>query len=93
MKLLDTNRFYLTGTNNRFLHLATVQHGVREFTCMVDLQTSKVYIEEMTTGHPEFIQDDGLAQALSDFLTLKGALDITKPLLSDKQWYKKPQKP
>jgi hypothetical protein len=90
MKLIDTNRFFLAGTNNRFLHLATIQDGVREYMCFSDTETKKVYIEAITGGQLEFIEDDALAVALTDFLTDRGILGMTNPLLPDNVWYKKP---
>jgi hypothetical protein len=90
MKLIDTNRHYLKGTNDRFLHLATVQMGVREFICFADLLTRKPpYIEEVTGGHLEFIEDEQLAKALEDFLRYHKVLSMTKPLLPDAEWYRR----
>ena len=81
MKLLNTNRFYLAGTNKHFVHLATVTYNIREFMCFVDTISQKVYIEEISGGHLEFIEDDSLAQALASFLTEAKILDMTKRLL------------
>lgn len=81
MKLLDTNRFYLKGTNNRFLHLASISEGLKEYMCFADVKTSKLYIEQITGGHLEFIDDDILAKALFDYLEYSGVLDMKKPLL------------
>ena len=39
--------------------------------CFLDTRTLKVYIEEITGGHLEFIDDDSLAQALAKFLEEK----------------------
>jgi hypothetical protein len=86
VKLVDTNRFYLPGTDERFLHMATIHHGVREFLCFQDVVTSTTYIEEITGGTLSFIEDDSLAQGLSDFLTLKGVLSMVRPALPDDQW-------
>lgn len=86
MKLVNTNRFILAGTNNRFLHVATIVDGLHEFMCMYDLYTQKLYIEEITGGHLEFIQDDALANALAEFLRESGVLDANKPMLPDNQW-------
>ena len=86
MRLISTNRYYLPGTANRFLHLATIQYGLREFMCFNDIQTQKTYIEEITGGHLSFIEDDSLAEALTNFLTEQKVLDINKPTIPDKQW-------
>lgn len=84
MKLINTNRFYLQGTPA--LHLATVTKGVREYVCFA--LNGKIYIEEISGGHLEFIEDDQLAEDLHNFLTEKRVLDATKPLLPDYLWLK-----
>jgi hypothetical protein len=86
MKLISTNRYYLPNTNNRFLHLASIHYGVREFICFKDTFEEKMYIEEITGGHLQFIDDDALAEGLSDFLRDNGVLNIDKPTLPDKHW-------
>ena len=86
MKLLNTNRFILKG-QTRFLHLASIEDGPREFMCFADKETQKVYIEEVSGGTLCFITDDGLAQELNDFLVFKGVLLMDRPLLTDKDWY------
>ncbi len=88
-KLIDTNRYALPGTSNRFLHLATVHYGLKEYMCLADRQTNQVYIEEITGGRLSFISDDSLAQAIADFLAEKGITSISKPLLEDRDWLKK----
>lgn len=82
MKLVDTNRYYLPGTGA--LHLASVQEGVHEYICFY--LAGKIYIEEITGGHLEYIEDDSLAQGLTDFLTFQGVLSSNKPLLPDQSW-------
>lgn len=86
MKLIDTNRYHLPGTNGKFLHIATVHAGVREFMCFADIEQSQVYIEEITGGQLHFIEDDSLADGISAFLTYHGVLDLSRPLLPDEQW-------
>lgn len=88
MKLINTNRFYLTGTNNRFLHVASVSDGLREYMCFHDRILKKTYIEEITGGHLEFISDDKLAQEIFDFLVDVKILDMSKPMLADNEWLK-----
>jgi len=92
MILKDSNRYYLQGTNQRFMHLATLHHGLREYMCFTDKETNKVYIDEITGGSLAFIQDDKLAQALTDYLTYLGILDINKPTVIDNEWLRKPKK-
>lgn len=84
---MNTNRFYLEGTNRRFLHLASVSAGVKEYMCFIDNLTQKTYIEEISGGHLEFIEDDFLAFELSKFLEEEGVLQINKPALPD-EWLK-----
>lgn len=86
MKLINSNRFFLPG-QSRFLHLATVHDGVREFICFADtLEVNKVYIEEVTGGHLSFIEDDALAEALANFLRELTILDMGRALLDDSTW-------
>jgi len=70
-KLLDSNRFYLQGTNQRFLHLASIIRGIREYIFFLDMQTSQSYIEEITGGDLEKIEDDELWDALANFIKEK----------------------
>jgi len=93
MKLIDSNRYYLQGTNNTWLHIATVQDSLREFMCFAQVSTLKIYIEEITGGGgPYFIEDQSLAQAIHDFLVDRGVLDMSKPLLPDDKWYRPKRK-
>lgn len=89
MQLADTNRFFLEGTNKQFLHIATVLEGVREYMCFANVNTNEVYIEEVTGGHLEFIEDDALATALHDFLVDRKVLLMDKPLLADNDWLRR----
>lgn len=89
MKLADSNRFYLNGTGERFLHLATVHEQLREYMCFMDLFTQKVYIEEITGGSLQFIEDESLAEELHAFLVDKGVLGVSRPTLPDDEWLTK----
>jgi hypothetical protein len=74
-KILDKNRYPLPGTNGRYIHLASIQHSLREFIYFLDQQTHKTDIEEITGGRMEAIDDDNLWNDLA--MTLKEAgLDI-----------------
>jgi hypothetical protein len=86
--LADTNRYYLPG-QTRFLHVATVHYDVREFLCMIDSLTQKTYLEEVTGGHLETIDDDGLFSGLHEFLFNKGLLSMARPALPDDVWLKR----
>ena len=84
MKLVNTNRFYLPGTHA--LHLATIVDSVREYMCFY--LDGHIYIEEITGGHLSFIEDDALAEAIHHFISSRGVLSSSKPLLQDKVWHK-----
>ena len=86
MKLINTNRFYLEGTQNQFLHLATVHHGVQEYMCFAQRATQQIYIEEITGGSLQFIDDDSLVEGITRFLEDRKVLDMHKPLMSDDEW-------
>jgi len=89
MKLANTNRFFLAGTRRRYLHMATVFYGLREYMCFVDVYTTRVYIERIIGGQLEFINDDSLAEGLHNFLVYKEVLLMNQPLLPDAEWLKK----
>jgi len=84
--LSDTNRYLLPGGTGA-LHLATVLDGLREYICFY--YGGNVYIEEITGGHLEFIEDDRLAEEIAEFLRERGVLDISKPTLPDDQWLRR----
>lgn len=95
MKIINSNRFFLNvpAQPNQWLHLATVQHGLREYMCFQDKLTEEVYIEEVTGGLLEKIEDDSLAQDLENFLAYNNILNINRPILADKDWlYRQPKK-
>lgn len=83
MKLLNTNRFYLAGTNKSYIHLATISSGLKEIMCFANTKTSKIYIEEITGGQLSFIEDDSLVEDVVRFLTELKILDMTKSLTPD----------
>jgi len=89
MKLISSNRFYLPGTDKKWLHIATVTNSVREYMCFADVATSQIYIEEITGGSLSFIEDESLAKAIHNFLVYKKVLLMDRPLLSDADWFKK----
>jgi len=78
--LVSSKRFPLKvqGNSNRFWHLATIHYGVREYMYFVDTLTLKTYIEEITGGHLETIEDDSLWQELANFIQSKGITYINK---------------
>lgn len=88
MKLINTERFYLETPQDpkTWLHLASIHHNIREFMCFANTRSGQVYIEEITGGHLELIEDDVLFQELHGFLCMHGVLDMTRPLFSDFKW-------
>lgn len=78
MKLLNTNRFYLSGTNNRFIHIATIEDGLREYLAFFDSIEKKLYIEAISASGLTFIDDDKLAEDLASFLFHKKVTDLTQ---------------
>lgn len=86
MKLKYTNRYYLPGTRDQWIHLATIIHNTREFICFADCFTSQIYIEETTMGNLMYIEDDSLVEEIANFLREVGILDVAKPFLPDTNW-------
>jgi len=87
-KIKDSNIFPMPG-DKRFIHLATITSGLREFIVFVGTKGSvdgKCYIEEAVlvanpktedvTGCLKFIDDDNLANDLAAFVQEKNLLDI-----------------
>ncbi len=68
MKISDSNRFYLSGTSQRFVHIATVLDGLHEYMAFYDNMTSQMYIEELVGIQLQFIEDDVLVQEIADLL-------------------------
>lgn len=85
MKVKDSNLF-LMPENPHMLHLASIEYGLREFVCMVDRNTTKTYIEEVSLQSADnkgdvwcnlqFIEDDNLAYDLAMFCQEKGVTDM-----------------
>lgn len=74
--LVDSNVFALPGTSRRYFHLATVHMGLREFICFLDALTQQCYVEEITGGQLNFIEEEELATDLTRFLEEKGITDL-----------------
>jgi len=84
--LTNSNRFYLPGTRNQFLHLATIAHNFKTYMCFVDKKTEQTYIENISSGQLEFIEDDSLVQSIVNFLIEQGIIQAAKPTLPDSLW-------
>jgi hypothetical protein len=67
-KLIDTNRYYLEGTQQRFIHVASIGLGLREFMLMLDTHTQKAYCEEITSGRLIQIEEDNLLEDIIEFV-------------------------
>jgi hypothetical protein len=76
MKLINTNRFAMPGTNGRFVHIATVQDSTHEYICFWDKAVRKLYIEEITGGTLTYIDDDNLVKEISTFLFEKNITNL-----------------
>ncbi len=74
-RLASKEMFDLPGTNGRFVHLASIHKSVREYMLFVDTQTDRCYIEEVSGGHLEFIEDDALAVDLAKFCESRSLSD------------------
>jgi len=74
--IINKKTFPLPGTRGRFTHLATIQYGIREFMYFKDKLEHRVYIEEITGGHLERIEDDSLWNSLKEFLDEKGLTQV-----------------
>lgn len=83
----DTNLFFLPG-NKHMLHIATIGYSLREFVAMLDVNTQKIYIEEVVLvsqdfskdvyANFKFIDEDELAQELSEFCDSRKLLDMKR---------------
>ena len=69
MYFLNTDLFFLPGTSNRFVHLATLANAFQEFMCFVDVHSEQFYIEEITGGHLEQIKDESLFKDLENYVS------------------------
>jgi hypothetical protein len=77
-KVLDSDVFALPGTEGRYIHLGTIQNGLREYLCFLDRQSQKCYIEDFTGGSLNFIEDDTLAFELTKFCEDRGLTDLKR---------------
>lgn len=85
--LIDTNKYALKGTNGRFLHMGTATSGLREYMCLLDTLTSQTYIEEISGGHLELIEDDNLFDDLLEFFFERGVLEASNIGIADEVWH------
>ena len=71
-ELIDSQKYALQGTKGRFLHMATVRGGLREFVLLQDQALGDIYLNEVTAGGVEMIEDDELVEAVYAFLNEQG---------------------
>ena len=69
-----------TLTYYRWEKRAILGYRGRRFLVFVDNLTVNTYIEEITSGNLEYIEDDSLHQELSMFANSKGFLTMLLPL-------------
>lgn len=77
--IIDDTAYFLEVKNapRRFLHLVSVGAGaLRQFCLIHDLKTKRIYLNEITGGFLEEINDEGLWQDLNSFLTSMGKTGI-----------------
>ena len=71
----------------RWEHRATVGYGAREFIVFIDNlplftgEIPKTYIEEVSGGHLEQVEDDSLWEALGKFAGDMGLLEMQPPII------------
>jgi hypothetical protein len=70
--LINEDQYPLKGTNGRFIHLATVGYGVREFIVMLDGWVGTLYVEEITGGSLIQVIDKELWKALIQWVKVRG---------------------
>jgi hypothetical protein len=78
MKITNSNQFPLPNTNKRFVHLATVVDGLREYMMFRDETEARVYLEEFTGGQLNMIEDDDTWHNIMQYLVQAGVADVTK---------------
>lgn len=79
-KIISSDIYQLTMGNSpiKWLHLATIHHGVREYMCFLEVAGNNCYIEEVTGGQLTRIEDDQLANDLVKFCDEHGLTSITR---------------
>lgn len=70
MKLVDTQRYHLMvhGQETRFLHIASMQEGVKEYVLLLDRKTKKMHLNRITVHGVEEIVDDKEFEDVSSFV-------------------------
>lgn len=76
LRILSAKPFPLPGTNNKFTHLATITDGLREFIYIKEEATLTTYIEEITGGRLNIINDDELWKEIAALLGETGLTQV-----------------
>jgi len=97
MKIINTNIFYLPNTNNRFIHLATIQDNLREYIYFKDssprlFHSPPSYIEELTGGHLTRIKSDDKVREVEQLLLDNNVHDCQRVSIVDALWRVNPKK-
>ena len=76
-KVVDRFVYSLKGAPT-FLHLCSIRSGVREFVLLQDRRTGLVYLNEITTGHLEAVEENSLFEDLGSILAELGFTQFKK---------------
>lgn len=73
-QLISSKQYWLPGNNNgeRWLHVATIGKGIREYMFFVDAQRGVSYVEEITGGNLIQISDDNLWNDITSYIQSLG---------------------
>ena len=78
IRVLNSDVYVLKGTDDRFFHLATLTRGLHEYMVFFDDRDKKVFVEKITGGHLEYVDDESLWEELATFAQNKGLTDIAR---------------
>jgi len=77
---------------HRWEHRVTIGRRGKRYMVFLDNLENTIYIEEITSGSLEQIDDDPLLESLSRFAASKGFLAILPPLPKPREYNQKGQK-
>ena len=88
--IIDEKRYPLPTVNSNNIlpyhrneHRVTVGYHGRRLMVMLDNLTSKVYVEEITSGRNEYIDDDNLVYAVCRWANELGFLNVLPPIMKE----------
>lgn len=70
LRILSSKQFPLPNTKERFIHLATITDGIREFIFFKDKIAMTTYIEEITGGNLSQVKEEELWTELTELIKL-----------------------